>query len=436
MAFCHDTKMPLSDFQIKNAKPKEKRYKLSDGESLILLVYPNGSKLWHYYYEFGGKPKTLSIGKYPRISLLEARDAKHEAQKKLEKGIDPSAQKQKEKVVAEYLANDNFEKMAREWHAHKSARWSKKHAANTLRRLEMHVFPYLGSRVITQISSLEVLAVIQRVEKAGKTHMSRRILQIMDAVFKRAIVTGRLEKNPAAHLSCELLPHEVKHMPTLSEDEIPKFLSRLDTVEKKNLREQSVLALWLLMLTVVRTCELRFSKKSDISFERKEWVLRPEVTKMKREHIVSLSNQAIAVLKRLFELTPHSEWLVPSTQNRVHEVMSENSVNSLIELLGYKGRIVGHGFRALFSTVLNDHGFDSKTVDRQLAHVGKDKVESAYNRAEYKKKRQEMMQWWGDFLDSKRPEERRFCPTGFEVSGSFATALGGGVGLSVEFLYC
>jgi len=413
--------MLLTDSKIRNAKPKKKEYRLADGESLYLLVKLNGSKLWHFRYEFAEKSKTLSIGKYPGISLAEARDQKHEAKKLLRKNIDPSANKQQERSIATYKANNTFEKLAREWHEHKTPLWSSKYAANTIRRAEIHIFPHIGSRAIADITPLEVLAVVQKLEVAGKTDMSHRVLEIMNSVFRRASITGRVDRNPATDLVREIIPHQVEHHPAITEQEIPKFLEALDNL--RCYQQYTKYAFWLLLLTGVRQCELRYSKKSDIDFDAKEWRLRPEVTKMKRVHIVALSTQAIVVLRKLFELTEFSEWLVPSQRTRVHPVMSENTINQMIDRMGYKGRIVGHGFRSLFSTTLNDHGFDSKIIDRQLAHVGRDKIEAAYNRAEYTEKRKEIMQWWGDFLDSQRPLKKRFSSNGYAIEGSFAQPL-------------
>jgi len=411
--------MLLTDTKIRNAKPQQKQYRLSDGESLNLLVRPNGSKLWHYRYEFLGKAKTLSIGKYPEISLAEAREQKREAKKLLRKNIDPSARKQQERSIATYKANDTFEKLASEWHEHKSTRWSSKYAANTIRRAEIHIFPHIGKIATADVTPLEVLAIVQKLESEGKTDMSRRVLEIINAVFKRAIITGRIDRNPATGLAEEAIPHHVEHHPAITEQEIPDFLKALDNL--KCYQQYTKYAFWLLLLTGVRQCELRYSKKSDIDFEAKEWKLRPEVTKMKRVHVVALSTQSIFVLRKLFELTEFSEWLVPSQRTKIHPVMSENTINQTINRMGYKGRIVGHGFRSLFSTTLNDHGFDSKVIDRQLAHVGRDKIEAAYNRAEYNEQRREIMQWWGDFLDSHRPRNKRFCPDGYEVKGHFTS---------------
>ena len=186
--------MLLTDIKIKNLILKEKPYRITDGESLYLFIKPNGSRLWQFRYLFSGKQRTLSIGPYPRISLMKARQKKIEAQELLRQNIDPSNQKQLEKKMAEFRAGNTFEMVALEWHRHKSLRWSPKYAANTLRRLELHIFPSIGRRPIEEIQPLEILSVAQALEKTGKTDMSHRVLEILNAVFRRAVITGRLEK--------------------------------------------------------------------------------------------------------------------------------------------------------------------------------------------------------------------------------------------------
>ena len=413
--------MLLTNARILNAKPRLKLFRMNDGEGLFLAVFPSGSKRWQFRYIFAERGKTLSIGAYPDISLCEAREAKHRARKLLRENVDPSSRKKQEKIVAAYKANNTLEEVALEWHTHRLPRWSEKHAAKVLRRLEIHVFPFIGSIPIANITALEILSVIERLEKAGKTHMSHRVFQLLCAIFNRAVNTLRVKYNPATSLAAELLPHETRHYPTISEDEVPKFLRSLEEVWC--FEEHTKLAFWLLLLTGVRQCELRFSKKSDISFERGEWTLRKEITKMKRDRVVFLSDQTIVVLKMLTEQTSNSDWLVPSSYSWAQPVMSVSVFPKMIERMGYKGEIVGHGTRSLFSTILNDHGFNDKIVDRQLGHVNKDQVEAAYNRAEYEGASREVMQWWGDFLDSKRPTGERFCPKGSQIQGSFAQTM-------------
>ena len=416
---CHEKMafVKLNDSKIRGAQPKEKIYRLADGKGLFLAVYPSGFKSWQFRYLFGEKEKTLTLGSYPEMRLSDAREERYSARKLLREHIDPVMHRREQEALAVFRLNDTFEKLAREWHERKSPQWSSQHAYKTLLRLEKHVFPYIGKRPIERITPLEILEVLHRLEKAGKTHMAHRIYQLVCRILDRAVTTQRLSVNPALSLKAELMAHKEGHYRTIKEAEIPQFLKELESV---SCRELYFLAFWLLLLTGVRQCELRFSEKPDIDFENKTWTVRAEVAKMKREHVVVLSTQAIVVLERMFELEPDSKWLVPNIESWANSVMSEYAFTNMIKRMGYADKIVPHGVRSLFSTVLNDHGFDSKVIDRQLAHVGKDRVEAIYNRAEYEKQRRELMQWWGDFLDEKRPEGKRFCPKGFELRGSFA----------------
>lgn len=428
--------MLLTNAEILGAAPKKKTYRLADGDGLYLTVKPNGSKFWQFRYHFGEKPQTCSYGQYPLVSLKNARLEKQQDRSLLLDNVNPATYRKEEKAKAQFRDGNTFEEAAREWFNRRIqlGKWSEKRASLTMARLENHVFPHLRRRVIHSIESIEVLSVIERIESKGHTYLSREVLWIMNAVFRRATRTRGLEKNPAEGLTEELVSHEVKHMPTIAEAELPNFLWKLDTAS--NCSERVRMATWLVMLTAVRQCELRFSKKTDIDFEREEWVLRPEVTKMKRAHIVPLSSQAIAVLKILFALAPDSEWLVPSRTRTKSPVISDGTINKLIELIGYKGRITGHGFRALFSTTLNEHGFNRVEIDRHLGHVTilydeekktrkSDMIERSYNRAQYQNTRREMLQWWGDFLDSKRPNERKFCLNKLCMNNSFSETRNG-----------
>lgn len=416
--YFHETigSMKLNDSKIRRAEPKEKQYRVADGKGLFLVVYPSGSKSWQFRYSFGNKEKTLSLGSYPEVTLKGAREERYSARKLLGEYVDPVAHKREQGALAVFRLNDTFEQLGREWHERKSPQWSPKHVVKTMLRLEKHVFPFIGKRPIERITPLEILELLHRLEKAGKTHMAHRVHQLICRIFDRAVMTQRLSANPAISLKAELMAHKEEHYRTIKESDLPDFLLKLDNISGRELYR---LAFWLLLLTGVRQCELRFSEKGDIDFKARRWIVRKEVSKMKREHVVVLSDQAIVVLKRMFAIEPQSKWLVPNIESWANSVMSEYAFIKIIDRMGYKDQMVPHGTRSLFSTVLNDHGFDSKVVDRQLAHVGSDRVEAAYNRAQYEKMREEMMQWWGDFLDSKRSVGKRFCPKGMALSGSF-----------------
>jgi hypothetical protein len=256
--------MKLTEAKIRGAKPGQKARKLTDGESLFLLVHPNGSKYWQFSYRFGAKERKLSIGKYPHVSLAEARLARSAAQKLLAQNIDPSANKQKERLLAEYRDRNSFLAVAEEWRECNSPRWDAKHNIRNWGRLQNHVFPYLGKRPVSDISPLEILAVIHKIERKGLTAMSRRVLQICSAIFRYAKITGRISANPATDLSEALKPHKTVHYPTLQAQELTPFLTALDGLAATR---QNKIAFLLLLHTAVRTGELRHARWEHFDLE-------------------------------------------------------------------------------------------------------------------------------------------------------------------------
>lgn len=395
------TDMALTEQKIKNAKPRKKQYKLSDSSGLHLLVHSNGGKYWQFKYRFAEKEKALSLGVFPMVKLKEARQKRDDAATQLRKGIDPAAKKREEKLAAIYQQRDSFIAVAEEWYEQNKGCWSTGYASDTWSRLQNHALPVFGTRPISEILPLELLSVVQKIERRGKTDMSRRILQIVSAIYDYAIITGRAQYNITTGLHKALKKHRVKHNPTITAKEVPEFLAELEALGS---REQNKLAFRLLLLTAVRTGEMRFSKWSDINFEKREWRVRAEIMKMREEHVVPLSRQTNRVLRKLHQITGDSEWILPAVFKNKHPVISENLINDMIKRMGFKGRVVGHGFRALFSTVLNEQGFNPDAIERQLAHAERNKIRAAYNRAEYLDERRELMQWWADWLDEQKPK--------------------------------
>lgn len=387
--------MILTDAKIRATKPNGKTFRLGDGEGLFLVVRPNGNKHWQLRYRFLDKEKTLSLGKYPRVNLAEARDKKIDSLRLIDSGKDPSANRKQEKALAIFRDRNSFGAVTEEWLERNRSVWSEKHSKKVKCRLDNHIIPKLGSRPIAEIAPLEMLSVVQEIETKGATFSAHRCLQMCGAIFNFAIITGRVQHNVTIGLNKALRPHREKHHPTLRVQELPEFLKAL---EELHTTEQNKLAFKLLLLTAVRTGEMRHSKWIDVDIEAKEWRIPAEITKMRTEHIVPLSRQSISILEKLHRITGHQEWLFPNQQRQKHPVMSENTINHMIDRMGYKGRIVGHGFRSLFSTVLNENGFNRDAIERQLAHMERNSVRAAYNRAEYMPERRELMQWWGDFV--------------------------------------
>lgn len=399
--------MLLTDIKIQKAKPQDKPYRLKDGEGLFLLIHPNGGKYWRFRYFFAGKEKVLALGTYPEVSLLDARDKRLVARKQVAAGIDPGAKKKQEKRQAAFNAENTLQSVAEEWFKTNKPIWTPDHAARLWRRIEANIFPELGARPISEIKSLELLDVIRKVEKRGATELSHRLLHSCSVIFRYAVVTGRVTYNPAQDLKGALVPHRAESHPTIQAKELPDFFEKLEKVETSS---QNKLAIRLLMLTFVRTGELRQAKWADVDFEAKEWRLPAHTTKMRDMHIVPLSKQTTRILKELKPITGWSELLFPSQQRQRHPMMSENTINHVLRKMGYKDKLVGHGFRALASTTLNEHGFRPDVIERQLAHAERNKVRAAYNRAEYMPERIKMMQWWADHLDGAKETDGKVIP--------------------------
>lgn len=385
----------LSDAKARNAKPKSKPYKLADGDGLFLLVMPNGSKYWRLKYFFGGKEKTLALGVYPEIALADARDRRAQAKKLLAAGNDPGQAKKQAKHLAVLKAANTFETVAREWYGQRIHEWSPKTAGMVLDRLERHILPKLSHRPITEINAPEILAVLRVVEESGALEMARRVMHICAQVFMYAIATGRAERNPVMDLRGALKSPVVNHRAYLREADLPDYLEKLGSYVGTPLTK---LALQLLLLTFVRTTELRAAKWEEIDWDKAEWRIPAERMKMREEHIVPLSRQAIAVLRELENLSGAVEYIFPSEHN-AGTFMSENTMLYALYRMGYRHQATGHGFRSTASTILNEHGFRPDVIERQLAHRERNSVRAAYNHAQYLPERRDMMQWWANFLN-------------------------------------
>lgn len=390
--------MSLTDIKVRNAKPTDKQYKLADGEGMYLLVHPNGGKYWRLKYKFAGKEKTFAIGTYPLVSLSEAREKRSEAKKQITEGVDPSQKKQDQKLNQYISLENSFENIGREWHAKNLSKWKPRHAHYILKRLEADIFPVIGSRPISQITAPILLAMIHKIEKRGALDIAHRALQASSQIFRYAIVTGRAERDVTTDLKGALIPKKTVNHSKLHESEMPEFLQRL---EKYDGELQTKLALKFLILTFVRTIELRGARWEEINLEAKEWHIPAERMKMGQKHIVPLAKQTISILKELQKMNGNREFVFPN-QNNANKFMSENTMLGAIYRLGYHSRATSHGFRGTASTILNEKGFNRDHIERQLAHSEGDKVRAAYNYAQYLPERKKMMQWWANFLDKKQ----------------------------------
>ncbi|MBH2717046.1 tyrosine-type recombinase/integrase [Serratia marcescens] len=388
--------MKLTARQVDTAKPKEKPYKLSDGGGLYLEVAPNGSRYWRMKYRINGKEKRLSFGVYPIVSLAVARDEREKAKRILATGGDPGEVKKAGKLAQKLSIENTFEAIAREWHKSKADRWSLRYRDEIIDTFEKDIFPFIGKRPIAEIKPMELLETLKRMEKRGALEKMRKVRQRCGEVFRYAIITGRAEYNPAPDLASALTPPKKQHFPFLTAQELPYFLNDLAGYTGSVITKT---ATRIIMLTGVRTQELRFARWQDIDLDKGMWNIPPEVMKMKRPHVVPLSTQVVDLFDSLRPITGAYP-LVFIGRNDHRKPISKESVNQVIELLGYKGRLTGHGFRHTMSTILHEQGYNSAWIETQLAHVDKNSIRGTYNHAKYLDGRREMLQWYADYMDN------------------------------------
>lgn len=397
-----DVAMPLTDTAIRSAERREKPYRLYDSGGLYLEIHPNGSKYWRLKYRYASKEKRLALGVYGKVSLKEARADAAKAKDLLENGGDPAAQRRTEKRVRAVAAANTFEVVAREWLDRQAGQWTPAHAERVLVSLERDIFPVLGKAPVSKISPPELLATIRAIEDREALETAQRVLQRCSAVFQYAIGTGGADANPAVHLKGTLRARKPTHYAALMAKDLPEFLQKLDAYQGD---PQTQNALHLLLLTFVRTGELRAARWPEFDLEGATWLIPAERMKMGRQHHVPLSRQAIDVLRCQKALTGKWELVFPSRSNLTRP-MSENTILFAIYRMGYHSRATGHGFRATASTILNEQGWRPDVIERQLAHVEKNKVRAAYHRSEYLEERRKMMQAWADYLDAIKTDEK------------------------------
>jgi integrase len=364
---------------------------------MYLLINPDGGRYWRLKYRFGGREKLLALGPYPSVRVKEARNRRDDAKKLLRDHRDPGAEKQAAKRAAKIANANTFEAVAKEWHGKAKNAWDSAHAARVWRSIEKDLIPDLGTRPVTAIDAPELLAVLRKIESRGRHETRQRAQQRAGAVFRYAIATGRAQRNPAADFGGDAFtPPRVTHRAAVTEKELPTLLEKISAYDGE---PTTRLALKLLLLTFVRTAELRGAEWSEIDTDAAEWRIPAERMKMREPHVVPLSRQALAVLEELRPLTGGGRYLFPQRKDG-ERIMSENTLLYALYRLGYHSRMTGHGVRAVASTILNESGFKPDVIERQLAHAERNKVRAAYNRSSYLPERRKMMQQWANMLDS------------------------------------
>lgn len=398
--------MSLKDTEIKHAKAKEKAYKLTDGSGLYLQVSPKGGKYWRFDYRYFGKRKTLALGVYPTTTLAQARVAHSAARQQLAEGIDPGYQKKAKRREQVIDAENSCLAIGTEWFGVRSKGWGADHTKRTKALLQKDIYPRIGFIPISQVSAMDVLDVVRAIEGRGALDMAEQALSVMGNILKYAVGTGRARANVADGMRQFLAPRiAATHHRHVSEAQLPELLRG---IEGYGGRPETKIATKLIMLTFLRSNELRNGRWDQILWDKKEWHVPSAQMKGTQSqkasgipHIVPLSCQAVKLLEELGQFTGNGLVLFPNI-NGDGKVMSNGTINKLLSTIGFSAEQTTHGFRGLASTLMNEKGgFNPDIIERQLAHKERNLVRRAYNHAQYLDERHRLMQWWADFLENR-----------------------------------
>lgn len=389
--------MKLTDTKLRSLTEPGRYF---DGGGLYLELTPAGGRYWRVKYRHGGKEKRLALGVYPNVSLKDARDRLAAARKALQAGDDPGELRKADKAKAAHEAANSLEVVARDWMAHQAGKWDAVTLARVRSSLEADIFPTLGARPMASLKARDVRDAVKAIEARGANDQAARVLQRVKAVFRYAVTHERISSNPMLDLvPAEVLkPRHVRHRPALADRDLPEFLARLAEYQGD---AHTVHALRLLMLTAVRPGEVRGARWAEFDLDAAQWRIPAERMKMRQEHLVPLSLQAIEVMRGMEPLSGGLDLVFPSPFYP-SKPLSENTFNSAMARMGYKGSATAHGFRALFSTVANESGWNPDVIERQLAHAERNGVRAAYHRSSYLQDRAKLLQWWADYLDARK----------------------------------
>ena len=398
--------MLLTDAKIRNTKPSAKPIKLTDGRGLYLEVRPTGAKLWRYRYRIAGKENAFAVGEYfndkrlGHVSLDHARRSRDEARVLIKQGIHPAHHRKEQRFAQRSEAENTFEEVARDWLAQKQAGWTPQYSRKVERFLQAHVFPQIGKLPIRDVTAAHLLEILRQVEKRGAKTVALLLRQWCSAIFRYAVSTVRAEGDPAAILKGAIIRPRTQHHKPLSREQIALLKRKLESYGGQR---TTVIALWLALLTFVRTTELREAEWREVDLDRTEWRIPAERMKMGDPHIVPLSKQAMRLLQELHDLTGDQRRLFPNHRRPKTASMSATTLNRALERMGLNGRgsigFSAHGFRATAATILNEDGFRPDVIDRQLSHKERNKSLASYNQAEYLNERRSLMQLWANMID-------------------------------------
>lgn len=397
--------MKLTAAKVKESKPREKPYKLADGLGMYLLVNTNGTKYWRLKYRFGGKEKVLALGVYPEVSLARAREKRTDARALLDDGRDPSTARRMEKLAEKHAGANTFKAVGQEWYEAKMGGKSDSHRDRTKRLLDNDLYPPLGHRPIKDIEPPELLEALRKIERRGAVDMAHRAKALAGQVFRYAIATGRLSRDPAADLQGALKSRKKKHYASITDPAaVTKLLIAIDGFDGTPVVKA---ALKLSPMLFQRPGEIRNMEWSEIDWEKEQWELPAEKMKLRRPHIVPLPSQAINILTELHRLTGRGDYVFPSARGRSRP-LSDNGVRTALRTMGYDNEtMTPHGFRAMARTILDEvlH-FRVDYIEHQLAHEVKDPNGRAYNRTKFLPERKKMMQDWANYLDNLKASEK------------------------------
>jgi len=387
----------LTELGIKKSKSGIKEKKLFDGQGLYLLLHPNGSKYWRIKYRFLGKEKVLALGVWPNISLTAARKMRNEAKIILNSGQDPNVVKNNILLSKQVDQLNTFKAVADEWLLTKEQEWKQNNFQDVKRAIENHLYPDLGQRPLSEITSAELLSVLKKIQGQGKYEATRRARQKCEAIFRYANLSQRCENNPASNLKGALASPKKKKFNALNPEELPEFLIKLNEYNGSIITK---LALRLVLYTLARTAEIRFATWNEFDLESSEplWRVPKERMKMGIEHHVPLSSQALGVINQVRKYSEGDHYVFHQINNP-NKPMSENTMLYAIYRMGYRSHATVHGFRATMSTLLNENEHNPDVIERLLSHQEKNKVRDSYNRAEYLPQRRKLLHWLGDYLD-------------------------------------
>jgi integrase len=391
--------MPITDTKARNAKPREKLYRIADGGGLCLEVRPSGRKTWRLRYRLEGKPNMFTIGDYPGVGLGEARARRDWGKEVILKGLHPRDEVERGKRERNLENLNTFEKVAEEWYDKRSPGWTDYYANQVRKTLDSDVLPTFGKTPIREVGAPQILDLLRKIEGRGAPTVAVLTRQWLSAIFRYGIVTLRTDADPAEYVKGAVTRPEVKNAVALTDQQIKQLLGQLAVFGGYRMTQ---VAIELLLLTMVRTIELRRARWEDFDFEGAMWRIPKEDMKRQRQHLVPLSRQVIGLLKELKEYTGGSTILVPGMKDP-RKPIHLTTINQALGRMGFGGgKFSAHGFRATASTHMNEHGWHPDAIERQLAHAPDDRTRGAYNHAQYLDTRREMMQWWADYVDGLR----------------------------------